>query len=140
MFLPDDSLARDMKFFGQIHTDKHDDVTGFSCMTPLSDLAGTKDEEPGRFHFITRGFYINLDRLVNVFFSGRLPHGGTAPLSPPGESPPAWALRCVLIAYPAGAIVSGGARHALAALPFREPLYISPEMTGVKLVLLQLEL
>ena len=130
----DQSLAKDMQFFGQIHTDKHDDVTGFSCMTPLSDLTGSEGEEVGRFHFITRGFYVNLDPLVNVFFSGRLLHGGTAPLSPPGQSPRSWALRCVLIAYPAGAIVSGGARHALAAMPFREPLYISPEMTGVKWV------
>lgn len=123
-----------MKFFGQIHTDKHDDVTGFSCMTPLSDLTGKRGEEPGRFHFITRGFYANLVPLTNIFFSGRLPHGGTAPLSPPGIPPPAWALRCVLIAYPASAIVSGGARHALGALPFREPMYISPEMTGVQSV------
>lgn len=123
-----------MKFFGQIHTDKHDDVTGFSCMTPLSDLTGKDGEEPGRFHFITRGFYVNLVPLANIFFSGRLPHGGTAPLSPPGVVPPKWALRCILIAYPAGAIVSGGARHALGALPFREPMYISPEMTGVQSV------
>ena len=130
----DESLAKDMKFFGQIHMDKHDDVSGFSCMTVLSDLTGETGEEPGRFHFITRGFYANLVPLANIFFSGRLPHGGTAPISPPGVVPPAWALRCVLIAYPAGAIVSGGARHALGALPFREPMYISPEMTGVQSV------
>lgn len=132
--LLDDSLARDMKFFGQIHTDKHDDVTGFSCMTPLSDLTKKDGEEPGRFHFISRRFYVNLTPLANIFFSGRLPHGGTAPLSPPGTVPPPWALRCILIAYPAGAIVSGGARHALGALPFRQPMYISPEMTGVQSV------
>ena len=84
-------LAKDMKFFGQIHTDKHDDVTGFSCMTPLSDLTKKDGEEPGCFHFITRGFYVNLLPLANIFFSGRLPHGGTAPLSPPDEHPPSWA-------------------------------------------------
>lgn len=123
-----------MRYFGQIHTDKHDDVTGLSVMIPLSDLSQKDGEEPGRFHFITRGFYTNLVPLVNVFFSGRLPHGGTAPLAPPGTKAPSWALRCVLIGYPASAIVSGGARHALASLPYREPMYISPEMTGLKCV------
>ena len=121
-----------MQYFGDVHTDKHDDVTGFSVMIPLSDLSQKPGEEPGRFHFITRGFWVRLTPLVNVFFSGRLPHGGTAPLAPPGEPAESWALRCIWIGYPASAIVSGGARHTLAALPNREPLYISPEMTGVK--------
>lgn len=70
-----------------------------------------------------------------IFFSGRLPHGGTAPLAPPGEEVPPWAIRCILIGYPARAIIEGEARHSLVALPRQaEPLYISPEMTGVKYV------
>ena len=121
-----------MQYFGDMHTDKHDDVTGFSIMTVLSDLSQESGGEPGHFHFITRGFfYMALVPLTTVFFSDCLPHGGTAPLAPPGVPAPSWTLRCVLIGYPASAIVSRGACHALAVLPYHESVYISPEMTGV---------
>ena len=121
-----------MEFFGDVHVDKNDDVTGFSCMTVLSALTGEKGEEPGRFHLLTRGMYLVLHPLQSLFFSGRLPHGGTPPLAPPGRSPPPSALRCILIGYPSRAILSGGSRHTLAAYRPEEPLYVTPEMNTIQ--------
>lgn len=124
-----------MGHYGNGHTDGHDSPTGFSCIIPVSDLTGEPGEEPGRFHFISRGFYVVLEPMVTIFFSGRQLHGGTAPLAPPGKVAPSWALRCILVGYPSRAILEGSARHCLAALPHRaEPVYLTPEMTGVKCV------
>lgn len=104
-------------------------------MTVLSDLSGRPGEDPGRFHFVTSGAYIALVPFTNVYFSGLLPHGGTAPLAPPGEDAPSWAVRCVVIGYPSRAMVEGTARHPLAGMPFGdETFYITPEMTGIKCV------
>lgn len=126
-----------MKEFGDVHTDDHDAVTGLSTMTVLSDLSHLPGEDPGRFHLVSTGTYIVLNPLHNVYFSGLLPHGGTAPLAPPGQDPPPWATRCVLIGYPSRAMVEGTARHPLAAMPFGEEIfYVTPEMTGVKFVYL----
>ncbi|KAJ3553559.1 hypothetical protein NM688_g3547 [Phlebia brevispora] len=112
----DGSLVGQMHIFGDSHTDKHDAVTGLSSMTVLSDLPDLPGQELGCFHFL----------------AGRLPHRGTAPLAAPGSEAAPWAYRCVLIGYPPRTIMEGNIRHTLAALPHRaEPLYISPEMTGV---------
>ena len=126
-----DGRLKEMGDFGDIHIDEHDAVTGLSTMTVLSDLSGLTGEDPGRFHLVTKGVYCALDRLNNVYFSGLLPHGGTAPLSPPGKEPPAWAIRCVLIGYPSKGMVEGTARHPLAGMPFTNEVFcIPPEMTG----------
>ncbi|KAF7792930.1 hypothetical protein EIP86_004033 [Pleurotus ostreatoroseus] len=129
----DGSLREDMANSGKPHTDITDAVTGLSCMLVLSDLPEEEGQEPGRFHFLPMGFYVNLEPFYTVFFSGLQLHGGTAPLAAPGKKAANWAYRCVLIGYPSRYIVEGNVRHALAALPHRaEPLYISPEMTGLK--------
>lgn len=101
-------------------------------MTVLSDLTNAEGEEPGRFHFLGLGAFITLDPLTSVYFSGLLRHGGTAPLAPKGEKAPPYAIRCVLIGYPAQAVVDGTARHTIAGLPRRRsPIFMTPEMTGV---------
>ena len=77
--------------------------------------------------------FITLELYSVVFFSGRLVHGGTAPLAPPGDDPPPpWSYRNVVIGYPSSLILRGTARHAFGAMPLdKEPLYITPEMSGV---------
>ena len=122
-----------MDIFGTAHRDEHDSAVAFSVMIPLSDLPDTDGWEPGRFHFITRGFYVSLAKYNIIYFSGRLPHGGTAPLAPGCDQPPSWAIRFVLIGYPPRALVEGSARHTFAALPQGE-LFLTPEMTGMKCV------
>ncbi len=62
--------------------DTHDHAACLSCMLVVSDLPDGEGWEPGRFHFLAHGFYINLEAHYTVYFSGRLPHGGTAPLAP----------------------------------------------------------
>ena len=129
----DGSLRLEMKIGGVSHMDTHDAAACLSCMLVISDLPKGDGWEPGRFHFLAHGFYINLEPHYTVYFSGRLPHGGTAPLAPPGQKAPNWAYRTVVIGYPPKYIMNGEVRHSLAALPNKaEPLYISPEMTGVK--------
>ena len=131
----DGSLAGEMKLFGEAHRDKRDAVTGLSCMLVNSDLPDEEGEEPGRFHFLAWGFWVRLDLWLTVYFSGQLPHGGTAPLAAPGQTAQDWACRSVLIGYPPRMIMEGDIRHSLAALPHSdEPLYITPEMTGIKYV------
>ncbi len=122
-----------MKLFGQAHRDTKDAVTGMSCMLVTSDLPQEEGAEPGRFHFLTWGFFVSLDLWLTAFFSGQLSHGGTAPLAAPGKTAPEWAVRAVLIGYPPKTIMEGDIRHTFAALPHHsEPIYITPEMTGVK--------
>ncbi len=102
-------------------------------MFVFSDLPEEEGVDPGRFHFLNYGFYVSLDVGYTFFFSGLHQHGGTAPLAPPDTDAPEWAVRGVLIGYPPRTIMQGNVRHTLAALPHRaEPLYITPEMTGVK--------
>lgn len=131
----EESLASALGFFGGAHTDENDAAAGFSCMTVLSDLPDEEGWEPGRFHLLTLGAFVTLEPFLVVFFTGRLRHGGTAPLQPPGDVKPLppWAYRLTAIGYPSRRIVEGDVRHALAALPHRkEPLYLTQEMTGVK--------
>lgn len=131
----EESLASALGFSGGAHSDIYDSAAGLSVMAVLSDLPEGKSWEPGRFHILTLGVYVVLQPFLLVFFTGRLRHGGTAPLQPP-EDPdplPPWAYRLTAIGYPSRRIVEGDVRHALAALPHRaEPLYLSQEMTGVK--------
>ena len=105
-------------------------------MTVLSDLPDEPGWEPGRFHLLTLGVYITLEPFRAMFFTGRLRHGGTAPLQPPGDNQPPipeWAYRLTAIGYPSRRIVEGDVRHSLAALPHKkDPLYLTQEMTGVK--------
>ena len=128
----DGSLQGSLATFGAPHTDDYDAVTGWSSMTVMSALTGLPGEEPGRFHFLTQGCFVSLEPLTTIFFSGRYPHGGTAPLAPPGCQAPKSALRAVVIGYPSRAILEGTARHTLSGLARRRfPIYLSPEMTGV---------
>ena len=125
------SLVNDLQFFGDSHTDDYDAAEGYSVLTPFSTLTGRAGEDPGRFHLLSLGFFVILVNLINIFFSGRRPHGGTAPLAPEGEQAPAHALRCIMIGYPSSHILQGSARHSFGAVPYSgEPIYISPEMTG----------
>ena len=118
--------------FGESHSDDEDAPWGLSCMTVLSDLPDDPEYDPGRFHIAALGIYVVLKPYINIFFSGRLQHGGTAPIAPRGQTVAPWHYRLVVIAYPAGKIQLGESRHALAAIsPSGDPLLISPEMKGV---------
>ncbi len=129
----DGSLEGDAKKFGIVHRDACDFSASMSAMMSMSDIPDDEDQEPGRFHFLPHGFYTTLEPWKIVFFSGLLPHGGTAPLAGPGKKAPRWAYRAVLIGYPPKYILSGDIKHAFAALPNQShPLYITSEMTGVK--------
>lgn len=104
-------------------------------MAVLSNLPNYEGWEPSCFHLLPLGAYVMLAPFLTVFFSGRLYHGGTAPLQPPKDSQPLpkWAYRIVAIGYPSRQIVEGDVCHALTALSFQsEPLYLTQEMTGVK--------
>lgn len=117
---------------GEVHCDDKDSILSLANITVLSDV-GTC--EPGRFHLTSLGIYTQLSTFRTIYFTGRLPHAGTAPLGPPGKSAPKWACRCVVVSYPPGVYTNGVVRQALAAIPFLEyPLYLTPEMVGVKYV------
>ncbi|KAI0689169.1 hypothetical protein BC835DRAFT_1308485 [Cytidiella melzeri] len=79
------------------------------------------DFDPGCFYVLAIRVLVELTPLLNVYFCGRLCHGGTPPLAPHGQEP----IFC---------IASGDTRHALAAInPDGDPLHLSPEMTRVYL-------
>ena len=118
--------------FGGPHYDKHDGSHSLSSMSTASDLPNEPGWDYGRFHLLGIGAYVELEPFTAIYFSGRLRHGGTAPVAPEGVVPPPWAYRMVIIGYPPRQIILGKARHAFAALPFsNQTLYISPEMTGI---------
>ena len=125
-------MWKQLPFFGQSHRDKNDFAGAMSCMIPTSDLQCRALEEPGRFHLLTRGAYVVLDLFCPVFFSGLLPHGGISSIAPPGEKAPAWSHRSALIGYPPSKVMEGDSRHSFTEFPFNhEPIYITPEVTGV---------
>ena len=127
----EDGLGTEMGVFGGGHRDDNDSTLSLSNMTVLSDLA--PGMEPGRFHLLGIGVYAQLHTFSSIFFSGRVAHGGTAPLGLPGQDPPPWSARCVVIGYPSGPFINGTIRQAMAVVPFRQdPLYLSPEMCDVK--------
>lgn len=117
--------------FGGRHANDNDSAASLSNMTVLSDHPDSY--EPDRFHLVGVGVYTQLSTYRSIYFCGRLEHGGTAPMAPAGEEPVSWAVCCVVVFYPAGVYVNGVGRQAIAALPYKqEPLYLSPEMIGIK--------
>ena len=121
-----------MGFFGGKHSDDRDSALSLSQMTVLTDIP--EAHEPGRFHLPGLGMYVTLETYRGIYFSGRMKHGGTPPLAPAGQEPPAWAARCVVICYPSGAYVNGVTRQAIGSLSCLNdlPLYLTPEMVGIK--------
>ena len=100
--------------FGGEHIDQGDSPCGLSAMVPCSDLP--QGYEAGRFHLLSLGVYVVLDRIPVVYFTGRLLHGGTPPLAPPTATQvETWAYRCVLIFYPASRMISGSTQVYMAA-------------------------
>ena len=121
-----------MQFFGKAHRDSHDAGAALTCMTVMSDLPLNDGDESGRLTFPGYGISMPLVPGSTLLFCGRLPHGGTAPISAPGTIAPAWAYRVGVITYPSRPFMEGTCRHSFASLPHRaEPVYMSPELTGV---------
>ncbi|KAF7797785.1 hypothetical protein EIP86_008987 [Pleurotus ostreatoroseus] len=128
----DGSLVCDLKGFGGEHCDFKDCAASLSSMTVTSKLPDGPGWQGGRFHLLALGIYVRLVRWRVVFFSGRLRHGGTSPLAPPGETATPGAFRMVVIGYPPETIVEGRVKHAFAALPHTsDPLWITQEMSGI---------
>ncbi|KAI0793096.1 hypothetical protein BC629DRAFT_1592997 [Irpex lacteus] len=122
-------FSDDQGFFSGVHKDKGDAGNGHSVGLSGSDLPDYA--EPGRFHLVGQGAYFTLSYLTQVFFTGLLPHGGTAPLIPEHIPIEGWETRMFHISYPASSIISGEARHPFASWPYEAfPLYIPPEITG----------
>lgn len=120
-----------MGHFGGEHEDEHDFTCGHSCALGLSDLPTTAGCEPGRLHFVGIGVWWKLDYLSQLFFTGLLRHGGTAPLIPHEQDLNGWELRMLLISYPSSASMAGEAKRPLASIPYEPlPLHVTPEMTG----------
>lgn len=125
-------LSDDMIFFGIPHCDGCDFAASFSCMQVISKLPEEDGWQGGRFHLLALGCYVKLERWRTIYFSGRLRHGGTAPLAPKGQKAPAGTFRVVVIGYPPETMIGGHIRHALAAMPFTsEPLWLTQEMTSI---------
>ena len=116
-------LQKQMGFFGAKHIDKYDSVTGFSTMICNSDLPD--GYEGGRFHLLEFGAYVRLDGIKVISFSGLRWHGGTPPLAPDGQDVDSSAYRWVVILYPQGSVISGGASHNVAADHNHQPVQIT---------------
>ena len=87
-------------------------------MLPCSDLP--KGYEPGRFHLLPLGIFVELIGMPAFIFTGRIYHGGTAPLAPDGtEDIEPWAYRFVMIFYPASRIITGSTQTYMAASGIR---------------------
>ena len=87
-------------------------------MLPCSDLP--KGYEPGRFHLLPLGIFVELIGMPAFIFTGRIYHGGTAPLAPDGtEDIEPWAYRFVMIFYPASRIITDSTQTYMAASGIR---------------------
>ncbi|KAI0788938.1 hypothetical protein BC629DRAFT_1593435 [Irpex lacteus] len=124
-------LDSEMGPFGGEHEDENDFTSGHSCALGLSDLSIAVGCEPGRLHFVGIGVWWKLDFLSQLFFTGLLRHGGTAPLIPHDQELNGWEIRMLLISYPSTASMTGQAKHPIASLPYETlPFHVTPEMTG----------
>ena len=102
-------------------------------MTVLSDLPDMPLYDPGRLHIISLGVYVELKPFRNLYFSGRLQHGGTPSIAPPDIQVEPWHYRMVAVAYPPAKLLCGSTRHAFASVSLKgDPLCITPEMTGLR--------
>ncbi len=120
-----------MGTFGGSHEDEHDFGAGLSAGLSLSDLSEEKGCEPGRLHFLGIGVWWKLDYMSQLFFSGLLRHGGTAPLVPQEHELQGWEVRLNFISYPSTPFITGEAKRPLGAHPYQPlPVHITPEMTG----------
>lgn len=87
-------------------------------MLPCSDLPD--EYEPGRFHLLPLGIFVELADMPAFIFTGRIYHGGTAPLAPSGtKEVVSWAYRFVMIFYPASRIITGSTQTYMAASGIR---------------------
>lgn len=100
-YCAEEFLATALGFFGGAHSYDKDAAAGFSSMTVLSDLPEVGGWEPGRFHLLTLGVFVTREPFLVIFFTGRLRHGGTAPLQPPDDTTllPPWAYRLTATVY-----------------------------------------
>lgn len=120
-----------MGSFGGSHEDEHDFGAGHSAGLSLSDLSKKKGSEPGRLHFLGVGVWWKLDCMAQLFFTGLLRHGGTAPLVPNDHVLEGWEIRLNLISYPSTAFITGEAKRPLGSHPYQTlPVHVTPEMTG----------
>ncbi|KAI0750356.1 hypothetical protein BC629DRAFT_1231321 [Irpex lacteus] len=127
--------ARDFKtdqgHFSEPHIDKHDLSQGLSAANSIGDTPDDNGCDPGRFHFIGLGVYVELVYGLQIFFSGLLYHGGTPPLIPSPQRIHGWEIRMFVISYPASTILTGEARHSYGSIPYsKDPEFVSPEITG----------
>lgn len=110
----DTGLEAEQGFFGGGHVDKNDFAGSLTCIINLSD--SPEGYESGRFHILSLGLFVVLDKVSQIYFSGRLRHGGTPPLAPSHATiVDSAAVRCVLVLYPAGQIVTGQYKMPLTA-------------------------
>lgn len=132
-FIPitDGTLDSEMGPFGGPHRDLRDFCAAHSCGLCLSDLNDAPGCEPGRLHFLGLGIWWKLDYMSQLFFSGLLRHGGTAPLVPHDVEISGWEIRVNCISYPSTLPLTGEAKHPLCSEPYEEyPSYVQPEITG----------
>jgi hypothetical protein len=118
-------------FFGSTdgHTDEGDDEAGLTCMISNSRLP--KDYEPGRFHLLGAGMYVDLKPGTTSIFSGLAKHGGTPPIAPKGVIPSQDAVRLMIVLYcPRAALTPDRTSMPLASLPNGTPLILGPEITN----------
>ncbi|KAI0083268.1 hypothetical protein BDY19DRAFT_910728 [Irpex rosettiformis] len=116
--------------FGATHLDLNNASNGWSCGHSLGDTSIRPGCEPGRFHIVGLGIFVQLHYRLQVWFTGLLRHGGTPPLVPNQYPLAGWEKRVFVISYPASGILSGEARHAFASIPYQKtPLYLPPEYT-----------
>ncbi|KAI0083678.1 hypothetical protein BDY19DRAFT_863201, partial [Irpex rosettiformis] len=117
------------------HLDLNNASNGWSCGNSLGDTPTQPGCEPGRFHIVGLGVFVQLHYRLQVWFTGLLRHGGTPPLVPNQYPLVGWEKRVFVISYPASGILSGEARHAFASIPYQKtPLYLPPEMTGAPIL------
>lgn len=105
---------REAGVFGGPHFDDGDSACSLSTMVPCSDLPAGYD--PGRFHLLPLGVFFVLSGIHPIVFSGRIYHGGTAPLAPANVTKvEPWAYRFVMIFYPASRIITGTTQPFMAS-------------------------
>ena len=105
---------REAGVFGGPHFDDGDSACSLSTMVPCSDLPAGYD--PGRFHLLPLGVFFVLSGIHPIVFSGRIYHGGTAPLAPANVTKiEPWAYRFVMIFCPASRIITGTTQPFMAS-------------------------
>ncbi|TFK24309.1 hypothetical protein FA15DRAFT_573722, partial [Coprinopsis marcescibilis] len=121
--LADVDLSSNIGFFGQAHTDQRDNPGYFTAI--ICNLRLPAGYDPGRFHILLPGVFVERHPYITIITSGHWKHGSTSP-TPVNAKPSPSAYRFTMVLYPPQGVTLGTARCTLGTSTAGSMEYVHP--------------